>query len=523
MLTASAAVGAQPARSIPVQDPTYVFIERLQRRGHLLELHPTALPYTEAQVTAALATLDDDGLDARETEWAGLIRRRLPVAVPDPGELAIRADIGVLPKVSTSARLDPLRPVVADVSFPLGDGAFYTQADAHVTIGTGPFVAQLGVLHSLYANDDPDGLDIVNRAMMRNEEGYVAYRGGLVDVALGRVGTHWGTAGRDALVLSDNPHPFDAVHLRIGGDRIAVRSVLGQLDSALPDGTFTDVIGQRPGDRPSAEPRLDRFFAAHRFDWRPSRYLALTVLESALYSGANADPSLGYLMPTQVFSFLVDNTPKNVENNGVAAGMLWAHWRDWTLNGQLLVDDFDFVNGEEPASAALTGSLTRADLLPGLDGELGVTAVTARAYNSPQPEGDYLYALRGLGVEFNDYVHLSLRADWFAARGLTLSPQVQALWQGERSPESPYPFENNVDTILSGDVQRTLRLGLEAQYQTDVRWRINSNFGFNISGEPVLRGFHGVASVMVQLGVARNASNFIHAPVENDTVGPAPR
>ena len=502
LIALAASAAAQPARTIPVGDEVYATIERLQRRGHLLALHPTALPYTEAEVTAALAALGGAALDAREAEWVRLVRQRLAVAVPRPGELAVRADVGVLPRVSTSARLDGLRPVRGERSLPLGDGALYTQADAHVALGAGRLVAQLGVLHSLYANDDPDGLDVVNRAMMRNEEGYLAYRGPLADVALGRIGTHWGAAGRDALVLSDNAYPFDAVHLRLGGARVAVRSVLGQLDSALPDGTFTDVIGQRPGDRPSAEPRIDRFFAAHRFDWRPSPRVALTVVESAVYSGAGADPSLAYLLPSQVFAFLIDNTPKNVENNGAVGAMLWAQWRAWTLQGQVFVDDVDVVTGNEPAAAALAGSLVRADALPGLDLEAGLTAVTARAYNSPQPEGIYTYALRGLGTEFSDYVHARLRADWFAAPGLTVSPGVQALWQGARSPESPYPGNDEVGTILTGDVTRTLRLALGARYQTDPRWWARADVGVNGSGDPFARGLHGTATLGARLGAA---------------------
>ena len=509
LLVAAASAGparAQPARTVPLGDEVYATIERLQRRGRLLSLHPTALPYTEAEVTAALAALDAEAdlrpLDAREAEWARLVRRRIPAAVPGPGALAVRGDVGVLPRASTSARLSGLRPVRGERSFPVGDGAFYTQADAHVTLGAGPLVAQLGVLHSLYANDDPDGLDVVNRAMMRNDESYLAYRGALADVALGRVSTHWGTAGRDALVLSGNPHPFDAVHLRLGGQRVAVRGVLGQLDSALPDGTFTDVIGQRPGDRPSDQPRIDRFFAAHRFDWRPSPKVALTVLESAVYSGANADPSLAYLVPTAVFSFLVDNTPKNVENNGAVGAMLWAQWRAWTLHGQVFVDDFDAVNLDEPTSAALTGALVRADALPGLDLEAGLTAVTARAYSSPQPEGTYVYALRGLGTEFNDYVHLRLRADWFAARGLTVSPGVEALWQGARSPETPYPTAEEARTILTGSVTRTLRLAASGRYQTDPRWWARADLGVNLSGDPFARGVHGTVTLGARLGLA---------------------
>ena len=493
------AVGAQPARTVPVGDALYDAVERMQRRGLLLELHPTAQPYTEAEVAAALDALPDS-LAGVEAEWAGFLRRRLPTARPGPGEIAVRADISTTLHASTSARLDALRPLDAPRSIPLGDGALYTDADAHVAIGTDRLVAQLGVRHSLYYNDAPDGYDIVNRAMMRNEEGYFAYRSPLADVAVGRVGVQWGRAGRDALLLSSNPPPFDALHLRLGGSRVAVRGVLGQLDSALPDGTFSGTIGSRPGDRPSAEPRIDRYFAAHRFDWRPSRHVALTVMESAVYSGANADLSLAYLVPTHAFAFLIDNTPKNVENNGAVGAMLWAQWRRWTLHGEVFVDDFDVVSGTEPASAALTGSLTWAGL-PRADAEIGLTAVTARAYASPQPEGTYVFALRGLGTEFNDFVHLRARSDVYALPGLTVSPQIHALWQGEQTPEAPYLLDNSVPAILTGDVRRTLRLAVEGRYDRDPRWWARADLGLNL-GDDAADGFHAVVALGARLGTA---------------------
>lgn len=493
---------AQPARTIPVGDPAYDAIERLQRRGHLLGLHPTALPYTEAEVAEALAAVDSAAVRGVAAEWVGLLRGRLGAAVPEAGRLALRADIGAGVAASTSARLDALRPAAGDPTLGVGDGAVYPEADATVALGAGGLVAQLGLRLSVYANDDPDGLDVAKRLMVRNEEGYVAYRSALADVALGRVGTHWGRAGRDAVFLSDNPRPFDALHLRLGGDRIAVRGVLGQLDAVREDGTFTDVDGQRPGDRWNGQSGIDRFFAAHRFDWRPSRNVVVTVSESAVYSGPNAGLHLGYLLPTQAFTFLIDNTPKDVENNGAVGGSLWAYARGWTVHGELFLDDFDILDWQEPSSFAITGTVTRAGVLPRLDAEVGLTAVAARTYNTGQREGVYLYALRGLAQEFSDFVRLHGRADWYAAPGLTLSPTVDALWQGAFSIEAPFPANDEVGTILTGDVARTLRLGVEAQVLTDPRWWLSADVGYNVASEAVAEGVHAVVHLGARVGTA---------------------
>ena len=507
LVALAAPLAAQPARTIPLDDEAYRLIERLQRRGVLLALHPTALPYTEAEVVQALDDVRASDLRDHEADWLRALERRLRPAVPDDDQLALRADLSVVPYVSTSGRLDPLRPTDGDPTIPVGGLNVFPDADAHVTLGTRRVVAQLGLQHSVFANDDPDGLDLVNRLMVRNEEGYVAVRSPRLDVALGRIATHWGRFERDALFLSDNARPFDALHIRLGGPRLSVRSLLGELDAATPDGTFDG----RAGDAPSAEPRIDRFFAAHRFDWRPSPFVALTVTESAVYSGANASLSPAWLLPTQGFAFFVDNTPKNVENNGTVGGALWVQHRGWTVTGELFLDDLDLLNSSEPAAAALTGTIVRADALPRVDAEFALTAVAARAYNAPQPEGIFAYALRGLGTEFSDHVRARLGADWYPAAGLTVSPDVEALWQGERSIESPYPTNDEAGTILTGEVVRTLRLGAEARYLRNVDWWAALDLGLNLSDAP--GGPEAELSGLLTLGLRLSTAGAVRADV----------
>ena len=121
-------------------------------------------------------------------------------------------------------------------------------------------------------------------------------------------------------------------------------------------------------------------------------------MEANLYSGPNASPSLKYLNPLFLHTFLVDEPPKNDENNGLLAGMLWLHRGRLTLHGQLLLDDFDLLaESGEPPSLALTGTL-HARLAPAVDAGARLSVLSARVYNTHQPEGRYLYLLRGLGT-----------------------------------------------------------------------------------------------------------------------------
>src|SRR5690606_18622619 len=114
----------------------------------------------------------------------------------------------------------------------------------------------------VFYEDDPDGLDVVNTSVyLRNQEAYVGASGRWAEAYLGTVARHWGLPSGEGLFVSQNPRPFDALTLRLGGERFAVRSVAAELDAALPDGRFTG----RAGDLPR-ETALRRYLFAHRID-----------------------------------------------------------------------------------------------------------------------------------------------------------------------------------------------------------------------------------------------------------------
>lgn len=477
---AAPAARAQQHRVVPVDSWPYVYIERLQRHGFLLELHPTALPYTAEEVRAALARIPARALRGPQRRWAELLsayfdpverRRRVPTIVGAYADAGLRA-------VNTD-RIDPLRPTGAGTpQLLLGDVRLYPYTELKSWIEHGRVVALLGIRYDQYYRDGPDHLNTVNRLLSRNE-GYLGYDGRFVSAYLGRVGHQWGRHGDDATILGANPAPFDQLYLRLGGKRLALRSVLGELDSITADGRYTGTAG---ADSVAGSER--RFLTAHRFDWRPGRRLALTVMEASLFSGPNATWTPRYLNPLQLQLILVDNPPKNEENNGFIAGMLWAQLAPLTITGQLMIDDIDILSQTgEPASIALSGSALLAGVAPWADVGVRATVVSARAYNTHQPEGQYTYLLRGLATQFSDFVHASAFSDLYLDRllpGLTITPRVDLLLQGEGDIRQPYPRpEDDVPFLLAGTPERTLRLGAGLRYQPGTRFWLAADLGMN--------------------------------------------
>lgn len=482
LCAAAPAAAAQPARVVPADDPAYGYIVRLQRRGLLLDLHPTALPYTHGEVAAALAAVDERGLAPAEARWVRLLRGMVRAeAAPPAGALAVGGAAEAALAGATSDRLAVLRPLDrGDPLLAAGDVRLFPNAFLRAHVGRGALVAAAGLQHDVYYDQDPDALDAANRLYVRSAPTYVGARGDLAALYLGRFASHWGVAGAPSLLLSDAPPAFDAVHLRVGRGRLALRSVLGELDSITGDGRFTGTAGADSVASGSER----RFLAAHRLDWRPGRRWAFTLMESVVYSGAGSGPSLRYLNPVHPLLFETDNPPKNDENNALLAAAAWAYLRPVTLHAQFLVDDTDLLaESGEPGSYAALASVVWGGAAPAVDLGVEVDAVTARAYNTHQPEGRYVYLQRGLATAWSDYVHAGAWADLYADAllpGLRLTPRVDLLWQGERGFREPYPRgADDVALILDGTPERTVRAALQAHYQTSPRVRAFVDAGVN--------------------------------------------
>ena len=294
---------AQQHRLLQVDHPAYEYIQRLQRRGHLLTLHPTALPYTEGAVRAALAEMDPEAVTALGRRWVEILERLLGPAPPEGRALAgARLEGGLF--LSDAQRPDLLRPLDDTLTaWPYGVGQLYLER--------GPWIGQIGLRHDLAYRYHPDALDAARRLIVRSDGAYLGYGSRHAAAYLGRFRHQWGVHGAPAVLLSDNAFAFDHLFLRLGGERLALRGLVGELDTMSPDGTYTGGAFE-PGSR-------RRYVAAHRIDWRPSRRLALTFMESVVYSAESAGLSLKYANPIHTLAFVVANQPRNEEDNGFIA------------------------------------------------------------------------------------------------------------------------------------------------------------------------------------------------------------
>jgi hypothetical protein len=461
-----ASASAQSGVLVPAEDRAYRTIQLLQRRGLLLELNPSVQPYRRGEIADALSLLDDDALDEAERRWVELLRSEFGGLRPGP--LTVGGDVEGAVRVTNSKRLEPIRQLDDKVrAFPYIRGSAFLAA--------GPAAANLSIRYDEFYERDPDGFDAVRRLRIRSQDAYLGVSTRFFSAYAGRFSNHWAPSGETAPLLSLNPRSYDQLNLRLGTETLSIRSVFGELDNATPDGNFTG-SSAAPGS-------IRRFVSAHRFDWRPSKNLVISLQEALIYAGANAAPALRYINPVHAFAFVVANIPQNERTNGFMSGLIWLRHRQLSGHLQLLLDDFDILNGEEPASVAASASLKIADILASVDLGMAFDVVSARSYSSNESDTKYLYLNRGLATQFSDYLGASIEADVFLdsrLQGLTLTPSIELLWQGQHDIRDPFP-ENDGDVgfVLTGVVERTARTGVVLDFQRSRNWWVRADVGVN--------------------------------------------
>ena len=472
MLLSANTLLAQDNRLIPVGDYTYDYIVRLQRRGHLLELNPTAVPYRRGSILDALAKVDALRLGVSEAHWVKLLNRALKPARKNEDDAEIGYKFEAAARTINSDRVDMMRPHGDAVNF------YWYGTWASAYMDTGPVVGEMNLYHNRFYENDPDGFDTALRLWARSEHSYVGLHSKKASVYAGRWDVHWSVPGESAVAVSSNARSRDQLLLRIGGPRLSVTGLLSELDSATGD-YFTG----RAADDTVRTMSTRRFFAAHRWDWRPSKKFMISFMESAIYSGIGSGVSLKYLNPLHPFTFVVDNVPKNDENNGFLGGLMWAQFRRLTLHGQLYIDDIKLQPSKGPETITYVSTGSAAYALPQADLTFSYEAVTSRAYNAPQAPGRYVYLNRGLATQFSDYVQTSLAAEVFLDHwtpGLRAGARATALWQGERDIRQPFPgLDERPRNILDGNVQRTVRGAVVAAWQPRHWFWVSLDLGVN--------------------------------------------
>ena len=512
----------QDSRILSLYDrQSYEYIKQLQDRGHLLELHPTDMPYRYDELRAALSGIEQYDLKGINARWIRYLQDRIGFDATKRPVLDLQGASYL--QVNKSERDHMYRPS-DDIVF------LWPMIELAPGIHYQGWVVQAHARLEYYEDRNIDGLDAVNRFWVRNEETYVGYSNDFLEVYGGRVLNHWGVYGQSSGLLSDHSVTYDQLKINVGTKHLQLSSVMGYLDNLKSDDVFN-------GDTRWDPLSVKRYLSAKRLDWRPNEHLMFSYRESIIFSGWDAVPQPKYMLPGYIGFFQADNAPQNDFINYLTGIAFWGQFggdRDDTGGGlgintnsfhinsnsksqansqniltvhtEVIIDDIIFFRKrrsiDERSNFNVFFNATYALSQRPLSLELNVEMVSAQSYNTDQAQGRYLYLGRGIATQFNDYIFGEFRTRLFLGnklQNLQLIPYLGGLLQGEQvidkefigSPltqkdKDPDELEPVPDFVLSGVLQESFRAGVEWVYYSEAKkgwmndWWFRADLGLNV-------------------------------------------
>ena len=507
----------QDSRVLSLYDrQSYEYIQQLQDRGHLLELHPTDMPYRYDELHEALEGVTEYEFSGVQAQWIRHLCDRIGLNASEKPVLDLRG--GSYLQVNNSERDHMYRPS-DDIAY------VWPMIELAPGIRYQGWVVQAHARFEYYEDRNIDGLDAVNRFWVRNEETYVGYSNEFLEVYGGRVLNHWGVYGQSSGLVSDHSVTYDQVKINVGTKHLQLSSVMGYLDNLKSDDVFN-------GDTRWDPLSVKRYLFAKRLDWRPREHLMFSYRESLIFSGWDAVPQPKYMLPGYIGFFQADNAPQNDFINYLTGIAFWGQFGGGrvhgdgfaksgaksgaksqsslqnilTLHTEVIIDDVIFFRErrgiDERSNFNVFFNAAYALSQRPLTLQLNAEMVSSQSYNTDQAQGRYLYLGRGIATQFNDYVFGEFRTQLFLdgkLQGLRVSPYLGGLLQGEQvidkefigSPltqkdKDPDELEPVPDFVLSGVVQETFRAGVEWVYYSPAErgwkkgWWLRGDVGLNV-------------------------------------------
>lgn len=479
---------AQASPYLHLDHPAYAEIDLLLERGVLLGLSPIVRPYLRADIARAVAAADTLRASGPERRWIGHLRRLLSRELAEPdtvaGIWAIEAATDVTGR--THAHRDVLRPQ--------GRRVLDWAAELDMRLALPGVVAHSRLRHDNYYVEDPQVPAVAgNRFIERAEDAYVEVQGRYARLFIGRLNRNWAPSRVQGTLLSDYAYSFDQVALRVGSEKISVTTVAARLDDF-------------PGE-------IRRFLALHRLDFQPSPNLALYAAEAVLYAGVGRSFELEFLNPVSFWFTENENlgtyrAGSRTNNVLLASGFWWRAGTGLVVYGDFTLDDVTIPRGSrptsgEPPSYAFYVGVVLPYLGSRLVGRLSYAQVSNLSYRSVNAYEPYSFRGIGLARDFSDYDRLTMEVDWLAADRLRIAPRVELLRRGEGDFRQPWPTSfDGVETVLSGTVERTVRLALGGRYVGPaglvIDWDVGQNFVTNETHQSGVSGSQFVARLVVQ-------------------------
>jgi hypothetical protein len=480
------------AENVPVSNPVYLFLDRMESRGLLTGYFDAILPLSRRVVAGHLSTIAnaETSLTAVEREFladylsefsydmnGSLNRSRGMINPPDSAGFSLSESLlGPMEKYlfaggDSTISLFANGLLTVDSRWIAGDALGHESAQ-YVQFGgrfRGTAFGALGYYlegtnaqfwgsRELLLRDDmlsqAHTLRVTDTQNFDFAEGYVRYSGSIFSAQLGRERLLWGLGYDQQMVASGNVRVYDFIRAEARYKSFRYTFLHAWLLGEQSSVNFTI-----PGDTTVyTEPtNADKYFAAHRFEFSFPRLFDIGFQEMVIYS--NRSPDLAYLNPLIVIESA--QRSRGERDNVYWAFDLETHFLPGLqLSGTILFDDLHLGEFFEPrwynryayqAGVALSDPL----FLPNMLCVVEYTRVEPFVFSHNRSrESTYssLDALLGPRIGPNADAWF-FRLDWNPVNRVTLSGRVSL----ERSGENIYDSTGVLVKNVGGDYRQPHR------------------------------------------------------------------
>ena len=414
-------------RYIPLDNPAYDYLNRLQERGLLGKLVIGLRPYTRLQVLEAIRAQDHSYLSDMELSWLGRLEEECLVDIVPAKDAEKDEKTMVIARGEANAYLRNERPDRQDTEIGASFGGRF-----------GRVVYDFRVLHAPHLlgysdttnHRDPNVKIPLEEGLIRPMEGYLKADYRFMDgkysaeILFGRMSRNWSPSLDGSLIMNGDMMGIDQLALSLRSSRFVLTHFIAQLDG----------MNYRP-DQNSPYIHANRFLTAHRLDIKVRDNIRFGVTETVVYGGEDKNFDMALMNPITSYRLVA------IQAKGDHANNTWlcfdGHWqvnRTLGLWGQWLIDDLlRSEQYQDRWAMELGGRVRNVFFLDNSTLTFNYGYATSFVYNTFYPPERYLFYGRHVGSSLgNDYNQVSARFRYFLNPELDMGLDVSITEHGQQ-------------------------------------------------------------------------------------------
>ena len=360
------------AENVPVTDPVYAFLKRMEVRGLIERYHDAVLPLSRREVGEFLSTLDarrgdlspaereqlarymddfryeitrgTDGMNSLiASETSGVTSGFGAFFADRPKYLYAYRDTNLTFFVNGLLSFDARRITgdalgSAHAEFVQGGGLIrgtvYNRIGYTLQAVNAQFWGSRGLLERDPVIAQTEAIGATDIQNFDQAEGSVRYDGGIVSAELGTERVLWGNGYDQKMIMSDNVRPFPFI--RADAQYKAIRYTFIHAWLLGFPRPWTDFVSADSALNIKGPSIADKYIAAHRLEFSFPRLFDIAFNEMVVY--ANRAPDLAYLVPLNLLESAQRN--RGERDNGLWSFDVQTHFTPGLeLTGTILFDD----------------------------------------------------------------------------------------------------------------------------------------------------------------------------------------